>query len=168
MDLQRCIDRLRKVVAQARSRPTAAKRPTVPLRLESLEERVMPATVNAASVVAPVSTTQLGVNLTWWDDKLTTSQTQQMVAAAGLTAFRFPGGSSSDEYHFNVANNFGDSVAVTIPQFAQFTETAGGGRRAGNSGLRLRQSSGSRRRTGVSGRLAHRYHRDRQRPRMER
>ncbi len=84
------------------------------------------ATVNAATVVAPVSTTQLGVNLAWWDDQLTTSQTQQMVGAAGLTAFRFPGGSSSDEFHFNVAANFGDSVAVTIPQFAQFIQAVKG------------------------------------------
>jgi hypothetical protein len=84
------------------------------------------ATVNTSSVVGPVSTNMLGVNLTWWDDKLTTGQTQQMVQAAGLDAFRFPGGSSSDDYHFNVAANFGDSVAVTIPQFAQFIEAEKG------------------------------------------
>ncbi|HEV3023943.1 MAG TPA: hypothetical protein VGX76_15820 [Pirellulales bacterium] len=84
------------------------------------------ATVNAASAVNTVSTNLLGVNLTWWDDKLTTSQTQQMVGAAGLAAFRFPGGSSSDDFHFNVASSYGDPVAVTIPQFAQFIQTAGG------------------------------------------
>src|SRR5262249_32825363 len=83
-------------------------------------------TVNAGTVVGPVATNMLGVNLAWWDDKLTTSQTQQMVGAAGLTAFRFPGGSSSDGYHFNVSTNFGDSVANTIPQFAQFIESVGG------------------------------------------
>jgi alpha-L-arabinofuranosidase len=84
------------------------------------------ATVNAGSTVAPVSTTQLGVNLAWWDDKLTTSQTQQMVQAAGLTAFRFPGGSSSDDFHFNVAANYNDPAAITIPQFAQFIQAVGG------------------------------------------
>lgn len=84
------------------------------------------ATVNAASVIDPVSTAQLGVNLTWWDNQLTTSQTQQMVSAAGLTAFRFPGGSSSDDFHFNVADNYGDSSAVTIPQFAQFVQATKG------------------------------------------
>jgi len=83
-------------------------------------------TVNAGTVVGPVATNMLGVNLAWWDDKLTTPQTKQMVQAAGLTAFRFPGGSSSDDYHFNVSSNFGDSVAVTIPQFAQFIESVGG------------------------------------------
>jgi hypothetical protein len=83
-------------------------------------------TVNAGTVVGPVSTNMLGVNLAWWDDKLTTTQTQQMVQAAGLTAFRFPGGSSSDDFHFNVSSNYGDPVANTIPQFAQFIEGVGG------------------------------------------
>jgi hypothetical protein len=83
-------------------------------------------TVNAGTVVGPVATNMLGVNLAWWDDKLTTTKTQQMLEAAGLTAMRFPGGSSSDDYHFNVSNNFGDSVAVTIPQFAQFIENVSG------------------------------------------
>src|SRR5262249_38527535 len=43
-------------------------------------------TVNAGTVIGPVATNMLGVNLAWWDDKLTTPQTQQMVQAAGLTA----------------------------------------------------------------------------------
>jgi alpha-L-arabinofuranosidase len=84
------------------------------------------ATINAAGTVHTVSTTLLGVNLAWWDDQLTTSTTQQLVSAAGLAGFRFPGGSSSDDFHFNVASNYGDPVAVTIPQFAQFVQTAGG------------------------------------------
>ena len=84
------------------------------------------ATVNAATSLGAVSTNMLGVNLTWWDDQLTTSQTQQMVSAAGLDAFRFPGGSSSDDYHFNAASYSGDPVADTIPQFAQFVQAAKG------------------------------------------
>jgi alpha-L-arabinofuranosidase len=83
-------------------------------------------TINAGTVLGPVATNMLGVNLGWWDDKLTTPQTRQMVQAAGLTAFRFPGGSSSDDYHFNISSNFGDAAANTIPQFAQFIEGIGG------------------------------------------
>jgi PKD domain len=83
-------------------------------------------TVNARAVLGPVAADFLGVNLAWWDDKLTTSQTQQMVRAAGLTTFRFPGGSSSDDYHFNDASNYGDPAANAIPQFAQFIERVGG------------------------------------------
>jgi alpha-L-arabinofuranosidase len=83
-------------------------------------------TINTGTVLGTVSTNMLGVNLAWWDDKLTTPLTQQMVEAAGLSTFRFPGGSSSDDYHFNVASNFNDSAANTIAQFAQFIQGVGG------------------------------------------
>jgi hypothetical protein len=83
-------------------------------------------TINAGTVLGPVAGNMLGVNLAWWDDKLTTSQTEQMVQAAGLTAFRFPGGSSSDDFHFNVASNYGDPAANNIPQFVQFIESTPG------------------------------------------
>jgi hypothetical protein len=83
-------------------------------------------TVNVGTVVGPVTTNMLGVNLAYYDDQLTTTQTQQMVQAAGLTAFRFPGGDISNDFHFNVANNFGDPAAKTVPQFAQFIEGVGG------------------------------------------
>jgi hypothetical protein len=82
--------------------------------------------VNIASVIGSASKNLVGVNLAYWDDQLTTSQTQSLVQAAGLNLFRFPGGSSSDDYHFNVAANYGDPVANTIPQFAQLIENVGG------------------------------------------
>jgi alpha-N-arabinofuranosidase len=66
------------------------------------------------------------VNLAYWDDQLTTTETQTMVEAAGLAIFRFPGGSASDDYHFNSSSNDGDSSANTIPQFAQFIDNVGG------------------------------------------
>jgi len=85
-------------------------------------------TINAATKVASVTNNLVGVNLAYWDKLLTTTQTQQMVVAAGLSLFRFPGGSSSDDFHFNVSKNDGDSSANTIPQFAQFiSEVAGTG-----------------------------------------
>jgi alpha-L-arabinofuranosidase len=83
-------------------------------------------TVNADDTLANVATNFLGVNLAWWDSAVTTTQTQQMVQAAGLTEYRFPGGSSSDDFHFNVAANYGDSSANTIPQFVQFIQAVGG------------------------------------------
>jgi hypothetical protein len=71
--------------------------------LESLEDRTLLATVtvNASDVIRPVETQLLGVNLTWWDSSLNTSQTTSLVQSAGLNFFRFPGGSSSDDFHFN-------------------------------------------------------------------
>ena len=53
-----------------------------------------------------VDTQLLGVNVAWYDSVLNTPQTQQMVQAAGLTMFRFPGGSSSDDFHFNAAPTY--------------------------------------------------------------
>ncbi len=84
------------------------------------------ATVSVGTVLGSAPPAVVGVNLAWWDSKLTTTQTQQMVTAAGLNMFRFPGGSSSDDYHFNVSANFGDGIANTIPQFAQFIQAVGG------------------------------------------
>ena len=49
-----------------------------------------------------------------------------MVQAAGLSIFRFPGGSASDDFHFNSANNYSDPSADSIPQFAQFIGNVGG------------------------------------------
>jgi hypothetical protein len=62
--------------------------------------------VNAGQVVRAVDTQLLGVNVAWYDSNLNTSPTQQMVQAAGLTMFRFPGGSSSDDFHFNAAPTY--------------------------------------------------------------
>ena len=73
--------------------------------IEFLEERALLAvvSVDAGEVIRPVDTQLLGVNLTSPDANLNTSETQQMVQAAGLTSFRFPGGSQSDDFHFNSA-----------------------------------------------------------------
>jgi autotransporter-associated beta strand protein len=83
-------------------------------------------TVNAANVLHSVSPNMIGINSVWWDSNDVSSQTQQMTTAAGIKLYRFPGGSSSDQYHFNVSNNFNDTVAITTPQFGQFTAQAGG------------------------------------------
>jgi hypothetical protein len=75
-------------------------------------------TVNAAQVVRPVSNQVLGVNVAWWDSALNTTQTQQMVQNAGLTMFRLPGGSSSDDWHFNAAPTYnGEGTAASMASF---------------------------------------------------
>jgi hypothetical protein len=83
-------------------------------------------TINAGAILHAAPTNLLGINLAYWDNQQGTTQTQQMVTAAGLAIYRFPGGSASDDFHFDVANNYGDSVANTIPQFAQFISAVGG------------------------------------------
>ena len=66
----------------------------------------------------------LGVNLTWWDSALNTPQTRQMVQAAGLNFFRFPGGSSADTWHFNVGPTWNGEG--TSPNMASFIAALGG------------------------------------------
>ena len=88
--------------------------------LEPLEARALLAvvSVNAAETVRAVNTQLLGVNLAWWDSDLNTTQTQQMVEAAGLTMFRFPGGSSSDDFHFNAPPTYtGEGTDSSMASF---------------------------------------------------
>ena len=61
------------------------------------------ATVNASTSLHAVTTNLLGINTAYWDSDAVTTQTQQMVTAAGLDIYRFPGGSAADDFHFNVA-----------------------------------------------------------------
>ncbi len=95
-------------------------------RVEGLECRQLLATVsvNAGQVIRPVDTQLLGVNVSWWDSNLNTPQTQQMVQAAGLTMFRFPGGSSSDSFHFNSPPSYNGQG--TDGSMASFIASAGG------------------------------------------
>ena len=93
---------------------------------EPLESRTLFAviTVNAAQVVRAVNPHVLGVNLAWWDTQLPTVRTRQMVQDAGLNFFRFPGGSSSDEFHFSDPPSYnGKGTAAT---FANFIASVGG------------------------------------------
>ena len=84
------------------------------------------ATVNASTSLHAVATNLLGVNLAYWDSNVGTTETQQRETAAGLDLYRFPGGSAADAFHFNVANNWGDSSAITIGQFAEAVTAADG------------------------------------------
>ena len=73
-----------------------------PCPIELLEQRYLLAAVavDAGQVVRVVNDDLLGINVAWWDTSLNTAQTKQLVQDAGFTSFRYPGGSSSDEYHF--------------------------------------------------------------------
>ncbi|HZW33148.1 MAG TPA: hypothetical protein VFF52_20700, partial [Isosphaeraceae bacterium] len=88
---------------RCRDRRRPAARRAARLGLEPLEPRTLLAVVSidAGQVVRPVDTQLLGVNVDYRDPNLNTSETQQMVQAAGLTFIRFPGGSGSDVFQFN-------------------------------------------------------------------
>src|SRR5262249_44892648 len=105
----------------SRNRPMTRR----PLSLEQLEDRTVPTvTVNAGQVVRAVDPHVLGVNLAWWDSALGTAQTQQMVQSAGLNFFRFPGGSSSDTWHFSNGPTYNGED--TSPSMASFIASVGG------------------------------------------
>ena len=84
------------------------------------------ATVNASTGLHAVATSLLGINMAYWDQDAVTTETQQLATAAGLDIYRFPGGSAADDFHFNLADNWNDSGAITIPQFVQFITSVGG------------------------------------------
>ena len=93
---------------------------------EALEARTLCAvvSVDARNVLRDVNPHVIGVNINWWDTQLPTQRTREMVQAAGLNFFRFPGGSSSDEYHFADPPSYnGRGTAAT---FAQFIASVGG------------------------------------------
>lgn len=117
-------------------RPVARPRPR--LELELLESRDLPSTLTilAGKVVRTVNDQVLGVNLAWWDSNLNTPQTQQMVQAAGLNTFRFPGGSSSDDFHFNAGPTYNGEG--TAPSMASFIASV-----SGNGLVTLDYGSGS-------------------------
>jgi alpha-L-arabinofuranosidase len=74
--------------------------------------------VNAGQTIRETETQDLGVNVVQWDSALTTSQTMSMVEAAGLTAFRFPGGGISDQFHFNNPASYnGQGTAASMASF---------------------------------------------------
>ena len=109
----------RKTTRAVRQRLHAGNRRCRP-GIEGLERRELLATVavNAGQVVRAVNPQLLGVNVAWYDSNLNTSQTKQMVQAAGLTMFRFPGGSSSDDFHFNAPPTYdGEGTDASIAGF---------------------------------------------------
>jgi len=80
--------------------------------------------VNAAANLRTVDARQFGVNTATWDGNLGNSQTLPLVQQAGITTLRWPGGSTSDTYHWqsdstgnsrfrNLATNLGAQVFVT-------------------------------------------------------
>ena len=93
---------------------------------EPLEGRTLCAaiSIDARNVVRDVNSHLLGVNINWWDTQLPTARTREMVQAAGLNFFRFPGGSSSDEYHFADPPSY--NGRGTAASFAQFIASVGG------------------------------------------
>ncbi len=78
-------------------------------------------TVNASSVLATVSANQLGTNLAVWFD-VSNSGTAAAVAATGAHLVRWPGGSTSDQYHWAANTTCGNGYANPNSNFDEFMQ----------------------------------------------
>ena len=93
--------------------------------LSAFPTTALTATVNAAAPLQTVPTDVLGINVQYKDQDAVTLQTQQMVTAAGLQMIRIPGGSYSDDWHFNIAYNPGVSYENNFAPLIQFIAAVG-------------------------------------------
>lgn len=81
-------------------------------------------TVTTNGMLRSVDQKHLGANTAVWDSGLDSPQCEQLIANTGFKAFRFPGGSLSDDY--NWATNTTDSNTWTwATDFDQFASVAG-------------------------------------------
>lgn len=58
--------------------------------------------IDASQIVRTVDERVFGLNATMWDGNAGTTQTVNLLNAAGVRAIRIPGGSASDEYHWRL------------------------------------------------------------------
>ncbi|HLX94461.1 MAG TPA: alpha-L-arabinofuranosidase [Verrucomicrobiae bacterium] len=81
--------------------------------------------IDAAHALQTVDARQFGINIGTWDDRLTNAQTLPQLEASGCLNLRWPGGSTSDGYHWasdptgnatfrNIATNLGAQVFTTV------------------------------------------------------
>ena len=82
-------------------------------------------TVNAAAPLATIPTAAFGVNTWVLDSGLFASAVPQLLTSAGVTALRFPGGSTSDEYHWQTGTGGGGNPNITFDKFMGLVRTVG-------------------------------------------
>ena len=79
--------------------------------------------VNATQGVRTVDSRWFGANTAIWDSNFDTPTTSALVKEMGLTLLRFPGGSLSDEYHWQ-SNKSGTNTWQWTTSFAKFVHIA--------------------------------------------
>lgn len=77
----------------------------------SLAATAATVTVNARAGLAIMPTTGLGINHAVWDSQLGSTETTDLLAAAGVRMMRYPGGSYGDIYHWETHTAPGGFVA---------------------------------------------------------
>ncbi len=81
--------------------------------------------VNAGKVLQTVSPTMFGINTAVWDKNLDEPYTINRIRQMGIGILRFPGGSTSDGYHWEAGIN-GKNGRPSHPNFDDFAQVAKG------------------------------------------
>jgi len=84
--------------------------------------------VAASDVRGPIPRTLFGTNAAMWDENLhENADVSNKVRASGVTVLRFPGGSTSDEYHWRDYDpgNPSNEWATNTSEFIQFVRAVG-------------------------------------------
>ena len=93
-------------------------RPSTPRRISL--------TVNAGMPLRTLDGRHLGINTATWDSLLADPLTTTRVQASGARFFRFPGGGTADQYHWQ-NNTIGSATAgMDTAQFLKLVQAAGG------------------------------------------
>jgi hypothetical protein len=79
--------------------------------------------VNATQTVRSVDSHWFGANTAIWDGDFDTPTTSSLVKEMGLTILRFPGGSASDDYHWQ-SNKSGTNTWQWTTSFSKFAHIA--------------------------------------------
>src|SRR5437870_5610897 len=82
------------------------------VRVAGTQPRVQ-ISMDASSVVRTVDSRIFGVNAVYWDNLFMDPRTTGLLRDGGIQAFRFSGGSLSDQYHLP-----GDQTALSFDNFA--------------------------------------------------
>ncbi|MBN1172063.1 MAG: cellulose binding domain-containing protein [Micromonosporaceae bacterium] len=81
-------------------------------------------TITASQTLGAFSETQVGANLAVWDSLLADSQTATLMADAGITCLRYPGGSYADIYHWEDGTADDDGYVAPNTGFDAFMGVA--------------------------------------------
>lgn len=81
--------------------------------------------VNAATVLRTVDARHFGLNAAVWDSSFATTTTSNLLVEMGNQTMRYPGGSLSDDYHWQ-SNTSGNNTWTWATGFNQFAPIAAG------------------------------------------
>lgn len=80
-------------------------------------------TINAGQSLATFPAVGVGMNVAVWDGRMNDPQTTDLLANAGITAVRYPGGSYGDGYHWQTHTVEGGGFVAPNTEFDKYVAT---------------------------------------------